>query len=109
VRVFLGGAHRPELVDRDDRELTALAHSELRILLGVTGEPLETHITRWRQSMPQYHVGHVSLVDSIEERVAAHRGLVLAGNGYRGVGIPQCIQSGRLAAERIASVVGQSA
>jgi oxygen-dependent protoporphyrinogen oxidase len=51
--------------------------------------------------MPQYHVGHLELVAAIESRVAEHRGLELAGNAYRGVGIPQCIRSGREAAERL--------
>ena len=51
--------------------------------------------------MPQYHVGHLSLVEDLERRVATHRGLALAGNGYRGVGIPQCIRSGFQAAEQL--------
>jgi oxygen-dependent protoporphyrinogen oxidase len=37
----------------------------------------------------------------IDERVAALPGLQLAGNAYRGVGIPQCVTSGRTAAERL--------
>jgi oxygen-dependent protoporphyrinogen oxidase len=53
--------------------------------------------------MPQYHVGHLELVAEIESRVAEHPGLELAGNAYRGVGIPQCIRSGREAAERLAA------
>jgi oxygen-dependent protoporphyrinogen oxidase len=57
---------------------------------------------RWRDSMPQYHVGHVARVEKIEDRVATHNGLELAGNAYRGVGIPQSIHSGRSAAERLA-------
>jgi oxygen-dependent protoporphyrinogen oxidase len=101
IRVFLGGALRPELVDRDDDELIAISKQQLEELLGARGEPRRSYVARWRASMPQYHVGHVGLVDEIERRAAMHRGLALAGNAYRGVGIPQCIHSGLQAAERV--------
>jgi protoporphyrinogen/coproporphyrinogen III oxidase len=102
IRVFMGGVLRPEMVDRSDGELIAIAKAELGDLIEARGEPVEPpRVARWRQSMPQYHVGHLHLVDEIERRVATHHGLQLAGNAYRGVGIPQCIRSGRTAAERL--------
>jgi oxygen-dependent protoporphyrinogen oxidase len=55
--------------------------------------------------MPQYRVGHVQQVGAVEHLVAAHRGLELAGNAYRGVGIPQCIHSGQAAAARLAEAL----
>jgi oxygen-dependent protoporphyrinogen oxidase len=53
--------------------------------------------------MPQYHVGHIELVERIGERVPVLPGLVLAGNAYTGPGIPDCIRSGENAAEAIFS------
>jgi oxygen-dependent protoporphyrinogen oxidase len=103
LRVFVGGALRPEMVEKTDEELIAIAQREMVQLLGARGEAIETHVARWRESMPQYHVGHLELVAEIESRVAEHPGLELAGNAYRGVGIPQCIRSGREAAERLAA------
>ncbi len=102
VRIFLGGALRPELVEFPDEELTRLALGELQKAIGTRGEPLHVEVQRWREKMPQYHVGHVQLVDDIERRVDQHPGLALAGNGYRGVGIPYCVRSGDLAAKRVA-------
>jgi len=55
--------------------------------------------------MPQYHVGHVQLVDAIERRVASLKGLELAGNAYRGVGIPQCVRSGDAAARKLVAQI----
>ena len=101
IRVFLGGAVQPELVDLPDNQLQAVATSELSDLLGIRGEPLLVDIARWHKRMPQYHVGHVQRIDEIDHQVATHPGLELAGNAYRGVGIPQCIHSGQLAAERL--------
>jgi protoporphyrinogen/coproporphyrinogen III oxidase len=103
VRVFSGGVLRPEMVDWDDAELISIAKRQLEELITANGDPLETHVARWRNSMPQYHVGHLQRVAEIEARVATHDGLQLAGSGYRGVGIPQCVQSGQAAAERLAA------
>ncbi len=103
VRVFLGGALQPELVDLPDEKLQALALGDLNQLLRIDGDPQRVDLVRWHEKMPQYHVGHVQLVDAIEERVASQEGLELAGNAYRGVGIPQCVHSGDLAARRLAA------
>jgi oxygen-dependent protoporphyrinogen oxidase len=101
IRAFIGGALQPELADLPDADLRRLALDELRDLLGITGEPLLTDIARWPHSMPQYHVGHLQRIARIEQLAARHPRLALAGNAYRGVGIPQCIASGESAAERL--------
>ena len=101
-RAFLGGAFRPELLDQDDKALCALAAGELAALLGITGDPLLRRVSRWVDVMPQYEIGHVDLVSAIESSVSKLPGLAIAGNAYQGVGVPQCIQSGERAAERIA-------
>jgi len=98
IRVFIGGACQADLVDLDDETLRAIAVEELADLLTIDGEPIFARISRWRNAMPQYHLGHVERVDRIRSRAASHRGLALAGNAYGGVGVPQCIQSGEQAA-----------
>lgn len=102
IRVFLGGALRPELVQLPEAELERIALAELRHILGIRGEPTQVDIVKWREKMPQYHVGHVQLVNAIEDRANQHEGLAFAGNGYRGVGIPYCVRSGDNAARRLA-------
>jgi oxygen-dependent protoporphyrinogen oxidase len=101
IRVFIGGALQPELLARDDNELTRLASRELGELIGARGEPELTLITRWSGAMPQYHVGHLDRVARIEAAASNLPGLHLAGSAYRGVGIPHCIHSGQQAAERV--------
>jgi oxygen-dependent protoporphyrinogen oxidase len=51
--------------------------------------------------MPQYEVGHLDRIAEIESEVSKLPGLALAGNSYRGAGIPDCIRSGETAAESI--------
>ncbi len=101
IRCFIGGALRRELVDLDDKQLIEMAIEELRLTVGFQGKPELNRVIRWRNCMPQYHMGHRDLVDGIEELTANHQGLELAGNSYRGVGIPACIESGAKAVERL--------
>ncbi len=107
LRAFLGGAFQPEILDLDDDRLVTLAARDLSSLLDIQGDPLVRHVSRWPGVMPQYEIGHLDRVQLIEERVARHAGLALAGNAYHGVGVPQCIQSGEQAAERIAEALGR--
>jgi oxygen-dependent protoporphyrinogen oxidase len=108
LRVFVGGACQPHLIDLPDEEIARLVQHELRELLGVQGAPQFCEIVRWRRTMPQYHVGHLDRVRAIEDRVAALPGLELAGNAYRGVGIPFCIRSGEGAAQRLVHSIAAS-
>ena len=108
-RVFVGGAHAPEIVARPDDALVALAREELRRTLGVTATPRLVHIVRWVGAMPQYHLGHPERVARIEVRAAALPWLALAGNAYRGVGVPDCVASGERAAARVLEVLRHEA
>jgi oxygen-dependent protoporphyrinogen oxidase len=101
IRTFVGGACQHELTELSDADLESLVSKELTDLLGISGSPLWTMIARWSNSMPQYHLDHLDRVARIESRVAAMPGLALAGNAYRGVGIPHAIHSGEQAAEEV--------
>jgi oxygen-dependent protoporphyrinogen oxidase len=101
IRTFVGGACQRDLVDLAEAELERFVREELAELLGISGQPLWKTIARWSQSMPQYHLGHLDRVGRIENFVGAIPGLELAGNAYRGVGIPHAIHSGEQAAERL--------
>jgi len=99
LRAFVGGALQAELLELEDYEIERRVHEDLRELLGVTGKPLFTEVTRWNKSMPQYEVGHLDRVAEIEHESSTLGGIALAGNSYRGAGIPDCIKSGEAAAE----------
>jgi protoporphyrinogen/coproporphyrinogen III oxidase len=99
IRVFVGRAG--EDIPWDEEKLTQLARAELRQTLGIEAEPLLARVFMWEKAMPQYNLGHPQLLEKIDAAVQRHPGLALAGNGFRGIGIPDCIHSGELAAERI--------
>lgn len=101
LRAFVGGARDPGIVDADDATLVATACAELESLLRVPIEPILTRVARHRRAMPQYAVGHLDRVATIEARLASLPGITLAGAAYRGVGIPDCVRSGEAAADAL--------
>ena len=107
VRAFL--AHPESLLERDDRQVTAVAMDALRPILGLPGEPGLARVHRWRQALPRYAVGHPERLASIERRLAELPGLFLAGAAYRGVGIPDCVRDGEQAAEAAFARLGVAA
>jgi protoporphyrinogen/coproporphyrinogen III oxidase len=101
LRVYAGRVGGRELMRDANDDLIALARDELAFL-GVTAEPVLTRIHRWPHGMPQYVLGHPGRLARIDQALAAHPGLAVAGAAYRGVGIPDCIRSGEDAAESVA-------
>jgi protoporphyrinogen/coproporphyrinogen III oxidase len=103
LRVFVGGARRPEFAAMDNGQLCPLVLREVAGLLKIRGEPCYVNVAHWPNTMPQYHVGHKELIARIESQAGEIAHLQLAGNAYHGVGLPDCIHSGELAAERTLS------
>jgi oxygen-dependent protoporphyrinogen oxidase len=101
LRVFLGGALHPGLLEDSDDRLFERAWSDTRRLLNLTKLPAWYRVVRWKAAMPQYLVGHHDRLERINRSLSVFPGLALAGNAYQGVGIPQCVRSGRMAAEKI--------
>lgn len=101
MRTFVGGALDPQTAQLDDDRLVPLVLAELQDVLGARGRPRIVQVDRWRGAMPQYTVGHADRVANIQRLVAEHRGLAVAGAAYDGVGIPQVIASGQIAAAKV--------
>ena len=101
LRCFFGGAGDEAVLGESDEALVAIARRELGRVLGLTAAPVEHVIARWPRSMAQYTVGHAQRIADIGARTTGIPGLHLAGNAYEGIGIPDCIRTGRQAARRI--------
>jgi oxygen-dependent protoporphyrinogen oxidase len=95
-------------MEKSDAELIDIVRRQMVELLGIpaNAQPVFASVYRWIGGMPQYTLGHLDRVDEIEARSAAVRGFALAGGGYRGVGIPNCIESGEAAAGKVLADLG---
>ena len=101
LRAFVGGRRDPAQLDRSDEDLIAAIREDLRVMVGLGGEPEWTRVVRFRDSTPQYEQGHAARLAAIDAALAPHPDLALAGASYRGVGIPDCILQGQEAAARV--------
>jgi oxygen-dependent protoporphyrinogen oxidase len=104
LRCFLGGATDEAALELSDGEVERIVRLELKSILRLDAEPRFTRIYRWRRSMAQYSVGHRDRVARIE--VASRRlpNFAIAGNCFRGIGVPDCIRSGQEAAASLAKL-----
>lgn len=89
--------------DASDQELVDAVRRDLRDLMGIEAAPMTTHLRRRDRVLPQYEVGCMARIEAIRSRAGAMGAFALAGNAHGGVGIPDCIRSGELAARHLAS------
>ncbi len=108
LRGFLGGARDQAVLQGSDEELIELARTQFVDLLGVESEarPLYAKLFRWEGGMPQYTLGHMDRVDEIESLQSSVSGFALAGNAYRGVGVPNALESGERAVSKVLDDLG---
>jgi oxygen-dependent protoporphyrinogen oxidase len=108
LRGFVGGPRDQEIVSLPDEQLVDIALKEYTQLLGLRpgARPIFSRVFRWERGMPQYTMGHLDRVEEIEARVGSLRGLALAGGGFRGVGVPNCLESGEKAVSKLLSEWG---
>lgn len=105
LRAFVGGALQPEMFELNEAEMVEQVRADLEQLLNIQGQTMFVETAKWSRSMPQYYVGHLERVGEIEARVSSLNTIALAGNSYRGAGIPDCIRSGEAAAEQLMNSV----
>jgi oxygen-dependent protoporphyrinogen oxidase len=107
LRALVGRVGRESAVDLPDELILRLVREELWEMLGLTAEPVLSRIYRWHQALPQYVLGHLDRLAEIDRELADLPDLFLLGAAYRGVGIPDCIQSGNQEAKRALALLNE--
>jgi oxygen-dependent protoporphyrinogen oxidase len=103
LRCFFAGSNAEDVSQLSDDAILAVVRNELQQILGLRAAPLFARVYKWKSAMAQYGVGHLDRLDRIERLRQQLPKLALAGNGYRGIGVPDCIRSGSEAAKQILS------
>jgi protoporphyrinogen/coproporphyrinogen III oxidase len=106
VRCFLGGSRDQKILDLADDQIVAIARKELQEIIGLKTDPLFVRVYKWKRAMAQYGVGHLERLERIDRLRSQLPSLCLAGNGYRGIGVPDCVRSGSEAARNTLAALG---
>jgi len=106
VRCFLGGARDEQILDSAEDQILAIVRDELRQIISLNAEPLFTRVYKWKSAMAQYSVGHLERLERIQSLCQELPGLGLAGNGFNGIGVPDCVRSGAEAAGKVLTGMG---
>ena len=106
IRCFLGGSRDEHILRSSDAEIIQIVRDELKQILGIAAEPLFARVYKWKGAMAQYGVGHLERVQRIESLRKGLPGLALAGNAFSGIGVPDCVRSGKEAANKALVAVG---
>jgi oxygen-dependent protoporphyrinogen oxidase len=101
LRCFFAGRNAENVWTLGDDQIIEIVRHELQQILGVRAEPLFARVYKWKSAMAQYGVGHLDRLDRMEHLRQQLPGLALAGNAYRGIGVPDCVRSGRDAAKQL--------
>jgi len=95
LRVILGGAHHPDIVNLPIGEIIARAIKEIDTAYGLKDGPLETFFKLWPKAIPQYEINYPFWRRSIAQQCAKTPGLYICANYLDGVSFNDCINNAR--------------
>jgi oxygen-dependent protoporphyrinogen oxidase len=101
LRCAIAGRNAEAIWKRSDEEIIAKVRQELQQILTLQAAPLFARVYRWKSAMAQYGVGHLDRLEKVGNLRQKFPRLALAGNGFRGIGVPDCIRSGQQAAKQM--------
>lgn len=101
LRVYVGGPDGQELARSGDDHLMGVVGEELEAMLGITARPVRSWAHVWEEGLHQYTIGHLDRVARAECAMGAWPGLALAGAGFHGIGLNECVDSGTRAAATV--------
>ncbi len=96
LRAFIGGPAADGVLRGADADLVALARRELLALMGLSAAPMLSRVFRFERASAQMRVGHAGDLRQLRSRLGVSApGVRIAGGGYEGIGIPDCIRQGQ--------------
>jgi oxygen-dependent protoporphyrinogen oxidase len=101
LRCFFAGTNAENVWPLSDDQIIGIVRNELQQIISLRAEPQFARVYKWKGAMAQYGVGHLDRLERIERLRRQLPGLALAGNAYRGIGVPDCVRSGRDAAKQL--------
>lgn len=104
---YVGGVRAPELALQPVEEQVRMTVEDLRVLLGVTGQPTFQHVVLYPKAIPQYELGYGRFKDLMTAIETKAPGFFFAGHYRDGISLGDSIISGHDTADRIAAFATQ--
>lgn len=102
LRSYIGRVGDEAIVELSDTEIEKTVLQDLMKTIGINGAPVETIVSRWKNAMPQYTVGHEEKIARVKQELQEHFPTVkLSGSSFEGISIPECVMQGRTVAHEI--------
>lgn len=102
LRCYVGRAGDEAVVDLSDDQIVKIVLEDLNKTMNITANPDFVVISRWKDSMPQYTVGHKQRIEVVKNKLTEELpGVFLAGSSFEGLGLPDCIDQGEAAVEKV--------
>lgn len=104
VRMFLGGALRQEIIQKNNLELLQCAIKELQRSAKIFA-PFEYYkIIKYKKAIPQYLLNHKEIIKAIQTFESKNPGIYFTGNTFYGVGFNDCISNSYNLIKKIQSI-----
>ncbi|WP_199426281.1 protoporphyrinogen oxidase [Thermaerobacillus caldiproteolyticus] len=102
LRCYVGRPGDEAIVEQSDDEIVNVVMDDLNKIMRIAGRPEFSIVSRWKEAMPQYTVGHKERLEKVKANMTeALPGVFLAGSSYEGLGLPDCIDQGEEAVKKV--------
>jgi len=101
LTTFIGGSRQPKLVAMQESDIVRISHEEHSLLMKLEGKPAFSSVMKWEKAIPQYNIGHLSILDAVTHVENLHKGFYICSNYKDGISVADCIANGKRVAEKI--------
>ncbi|WP_052254392.1 protoporphyrinogen oxidase [Salinicoccus sp. YB14-2] len=102
LRAYVGRPGDFVVEEKSEEDIVRLALKDLNKIMDIKGEPELQIVTKLKNSMPNYNVGHKEMIDGIQNYMEeTYPGIHLIGASHYAVGLPDCVKGAKEAADKI--------
>jgi oxygen-dependent protoporphyrinogen oxidase len=101
---FIGGTLDPALAKLSESEIIAVVHQDLKKTIlrpNTKAEPKAIAVHIWDKAIPQYEIGHLERLATVEAELQKSQGLYVSANFIGGVALGDCIKRSLQEAKKI--------
>lgn len=109
LKSYVGRTGDESIVELSDSEIEKAVLQDLQIALKVKEKPIYTVVSRFKDAIPMYTIGHRKRVEQAKKELhELYPTIRLAGSSYEGIGLTDCILQGEYAATEVLASIFQT-